>query len=181
MALVGGSAGGMLVGACMAKRPDLFKAIVAHVPFVTVLDTMLDGDLPLTPGEFKEWGNPRDEHYFEYMKSYCPYENCGYVKDFMGAGNQHPSIFATAGLSDYRVGYYEAAKWIARIRRGVKHAKAEGGAAVATKEPLIIFDTNMAAGHGGASGRFDRLKEVARDVAFLATEFGVSQALLEKL
>lgn len=181
VAIVGGSAGGMLVGACMAKRPDLFKAVVAHVPFVTVLDTMLDGDLPLTPGEFKEWGNPRDEHYFEYMKSYCPYENCGYVKDFVGAGKAHPSIFATAGLSDYRVGYYEAAKWIARIRQGVKRAKAEGGAAVAAKEPLILFETNMAAGHGGASGRFDRLKEVARDMAFLATEFGVSQAVLDAL
>ena len=108
----------------MAMRPDLLKAIVAHVPFVTVLDTMLDGDLPLTPGEFKEWGNPRDEHYFEYMRSYCPYENCGFVKDHLlkGEGNTFPSIFATAGLTDYRVGYYEAAKWVARIRAGIAAA-----------------------------------------------------------
>mmetsp|Transcript_10813 Transcript_10813/g.25102 ORF Transcript_10813/g.25102 Transcript_10813/m.25102 type:complete len:824 (-) Transcript_10813:462-2933(-) len=173
VAIVGGSAGGMLVGACLNMRPALFKAVVAHVPFVTVLDTMLDGDLPLTPGEFKEWGNPRDEHYFEYMRSYCPYENCRFVKDFLLArrGNVFPSIFATAGLSDYRVGYYEAAKWVARIRSGIAAAKAEAPDAV--NEPLLVFETNMAAGHAGASGRFDRLKEVSRDVAFLATEFAV--------
>jgi len=174
VALVGGSAGGMLVGACLNLRPSLFKAIVAHVPFVTILDTMLDGDLPLTPGEFKEWGNPRDEHYFEYMRSYCPYENCRFVKDFLLAapGNVFPSVFATAGLSDYRVGYYEAAKWVARIRAGIAAAKAEapGGG---INEPLLVFETNMAAGHAGASGRFDRLREVSRDVAFLATEFDV--------
>ena len=169
IAICGGSAGGMLVGASMNMRPDLFKAVIAHVPFVTVLDTMLDGELPLTPGEFKEWGNPRDEHYFEYMQSYCPYENVGYVKDFLLQGNTQASIFATAGLSDYRVGYYEAAKWIARIREGIVAAKSEG----AIKEPLVIMETNMNAGHGGASGRFDRLKETSRDVAFLATEFEI--------
>jgi len=174
VAIVGGSAGGMLVGACLNMRPALFKAIVAHVPFVTVLDTMLDGDLPLTPGEFKEWGNPREEHYFEYMRSYCPYENCGFVKDFLLAkpGSVFPSLFATAGLSDYRVGYYEAAKWVARLRAGVAAAKAEAPDG-AVNEPLLVFETNMAAGHAGASGRFDRLKEVSRDVAFLATEFDV--------
>lgn len=166
----------MLVGACLNMRPSLFKAIVAHVPFVTILDTMLDGDLPLTPGEFKEWGNPRDEHYFEYMQSYCPYENCRFVKDFLlQPGAVFPSIFATSGLSDYRVGYYEAAKWVARIRAAIAAAKAEAGEATdgAFNEPLLVFETNMAAGHAGASGRFDRLKEVSRDVAFLATEFDV--------
>ena len=172
VAIVGGSAGGMLVGACLNMRPALFKAIVAHVPFVTILDTMLDGDLPLTPGEFKEWGNPRDEHYFEYMRSYCPYENCRFVKDFLLQGNTFPSIFATSGLSDYRVGYYEAAKWLARIRAGIAAAKTEAPGGLAN-EPLVVFETNMAAGHAGASGRFDRLKEVSRDVAFLATEFDV--------
>jgi len=174
VAIVGGSAGGMLVGACLNMRPSLFKAIVAHVPFVTILDTMLDGDLPLTPGEFKEWGNPRDEHYFEYMQSYCPYENCRFVKDFLLANeaNTFPSIFATSGLSDYRVGYYEAAKWVARIRAGIAAAKTEAAGGLAN-EPLVVFETNMAAGHAGASGRFDRLKEVSRDVAFLATEFDV--------
>ena len=181
VAIVGGSAGGMLVGACLNMRPSLFKAVVAHVPFVTVLDTMLDGDLPLTPGEFKEWGNPRDEHYFEYIKSYCPYENCRFVKDHLlqRPGNTFPSIFATAGLSDYRVGYYEAAKWVARIRAGIAAAKAEAPDG-AINEPLMVFETNMAAGHAGASGRFDRLKEVSRDVAFLATEFDV-QDLESKL
>jgi len=180
VAIVGGSAGGMLVGACLNLRPSLFKAIVAHVPFVTVLDTMLDGDLPLTPGEFKEWGNPRDEHYFEYMRSYCPYENCRFVKDFLAKpGNVFPSIFATSGLSDYRVGYYEAAKWVARIRAGIAEAKAQAPEGV-FNEPLLVFETNMAAGHAGASGRFDRLKEVSRDVAFLATEFDV-QGIRAKL
>ena len=175
VAIVGGSAGGMLVGACLNMRPSLFKAVVAHVPFVTVLDTMLDGDLPLTPGEFKEWGNPRDEHYFEYMRSYCPYENCRFVKDHLlqGSAGNFPSIFATAGLSDYRVGYYEAAKWVARIRAGIAAAKAEAPEGASVNEPLLVFETNMAAGHAGASGRFDRLKEVSRDVAFLATEFDV--------
>ena len=103
----------MLVGACLNLRPSLFRAIVAHVPFVTILDTMLDGDLPLTPGEFKEWGNPRDEHYFDYMRSYCPYENL----DVANPTKHYPSIFATAGLSDYRVGYYEVRK--AHLRAGV--------------------------------------------------------------
>jgi len=170
IAICGGSAGGMLVGACLNMRPDLFKAVIAHVPFVTVLDTMLDGALPLTPGEFKEWGNPRDEHYFEYMQSYCPYENCGWVKDYLLEGNTQASIFATAGLSDYRVGYYECAKWIARIRESIKAAKSEAE----IKEPMVIMETNMNAGHAGASGRFDRLKEASRDVAFLATEFEIA-------
>merc|ERR1711924_170755 len=170
IAICGGSAGGMLVGACLNMRPDLFKAVVAHVPFVTVLDTMLDGDLPLTPGEFKERGNPRDEHYFEYIQSYCPYENVGYIKELLLQGGTKPSIFATAGLSDYRVGYYECAKWIARIRDSIKAAKLEAN----IKEPLVIMETNMNAGHAGASGRFDRLMEASRDVAFLATEFDIA-------
>ena len=107
------------------------------------------------------------------MKSYCPYENCRFVKEhLLQPGNAFPSIFATAGLSDYRVGYYEAAKWVARIRAGIAAAKAEAPDG-AINEPLMVFETNMAAGHAGASGRFDRLKEVSRDVAFLATEFDV--------
>jgi len=173
VAIVGGSAGGMLVGACLNLKPSLFKAIVAHVPFVTVLDTMLDGSLPLTPGEFKEWGNPRDAGYFDYMRSYCPYENVDVKNTLLAAnanGGKYPSIFATTGLTDYRVGYYEGAKWIARIRAQIKEAK-EAKAAGEISEPLVLMETNMAAGHAGASGRFDRLKEVSRDVAFLATEF----------
>ena len=109
------------------------------------------------------------------MRSYCPYENCRFVKDFLLAkeGNTFPSIFATSGLSDYRVGYYEAAKWVARIRAGIAAAKAEAPGDGLANDPLVVFETNMAAGHAGASGRFDRLKEVSRDVAFLATEFDV--------
>ena len=97
------------------------------------------------------------------MRSYCPYENL----DVANPTKHYPSIFATAGLSDYRVGYYEAAKWLARMREGVRERKALG----LKDEPLVIMETNMNAGHGGASGRFDRLREVSRDVAFLATEF----------
>merc|ERR1711933_220618 len=167
VAIVGGSAGGMLVGACLNLKPSLFKAIVAHVPFVTVLDTMLDGSLPLTPGEFKEWGNPRDAGFFDYMRSYCPYENVAIKEELAKADGRYPSIFATTGLTDYRVGYYEGAKWIAKMRKQIK----EAGVAKTEKEPFVICETNMAAGHAGASGRFDRLKEVSRDVAFLASEF----------
>jgi len=159
-----------LVGACLNLRPKLFKAIVAHVPFVTVLDTMLDGSLPLTPGEFKEWGNPRDAGYFDYMRSYCPYENLKVDEELLASGS-FPSVFATTGLTDYRVGYYEGAKWIAKMRAQIKAAKAQKK----VEEPLIVMETNMAAGHAGASGRFDRLKETSRDVAFLATEFDLIQ------
>eukprot|EP00927_Polykrikos_kofoidii_P054264 TRINITY_DN48703_c0_g1_i1.p1 TRINITY_DN48703_c0_g1~~TRINITY_DN48703_c0_g1_i1.p1 ORF type:complete len:835 (+),score=111.12 TRINITY_DN48703_c0_g1_i1:122-2506(+) len=170
VALCGGSAGGMLVGACLNLRPKLLKAIVAHVPFVTVLDTMLDVSLPLTPGEFKEWGNPREPAYFDYMRSYCPYENLKVDEELLASGS-FPSVFATTGLSDYRVGYYEGAKWIAKMRAQIKAAKSKKE----VEEPLIVMETNMAAGHAGASGRFDRLKEVSRDVAFLATEFDLIQ------
>lgn len=185
VAIVGGSAGGMLVGACLNLRPALFRAVLAHVPFVTVLDTMLDASLPLTPGEFKEWGNPREAGYFDYMRGYCPYENLDANKELLQEAGHFPSVFATTGLSDYRVGYYEGAKWIARMRAQIKRAKQEAaekfGAEsqeaqkVKEREPLVVMETNMAAGHAGASGRFDRLKEVSRDVAFLATEFELIQ------
>lgn len=173
VAVCGGSAGGMLVGAALNMAPNLLRAVIAHVPFVTVLDTMLDGDLPLTPGEFKEWGNPRkNEAYFDYIRSYCPYENIN-VKGAKTADGtiKYPSIFATTGLTDYRVGYYEGAKWFAKIRSQIRELKGKGDAKF--EEPLVVMETNMAAGHAGASGRFDRLKEVSRDVAFLATEFNL--------
>lgn len=143
----GGSAGGMLVGVAANERPELFKAVIAHVPFVDVLNTMLDETLPLTPAEFKEWGNPKEEEYFEYIKSYSPYDN---IKS-----QNYPSMFVTGGISDPRVGYWEPAKWVAKLRK------------IKMDDNIIIFKTNMDAGHQGASGRFDYLKEIADDYVFM--------------
>ena len=151
--IVGGSAGGLLVGNVMNQRPELFKAVIAHVPFVDVLNTMLDENLPLTPGEYKEWGNPKEKDYFEYMKSYSPYDNV--------SKQNYPSLFVTAGLSDPRVGYWEAAKWVARLRDRK------------LGDNVIIFKTNMSFGHSGASGRFDYLKEAAEDLVFITKIFKI--------
>ncbi len=150
--IMGGSAGGMLIGNVINQRPELFKAAIAHVPFVDVLNTMLDGDLPLTPGEYKEWGNPTEKNYFDYIKSYSPYDN---VKK-----QNYPHLFVTAGLSDPRVGYWEAAKWVAKIR----DRKLD--------DNLVLYKTNMSFGHSGASGRFDYLKEAAEDLVFIMNVFG---------
>ena len=152
IAIMGGSAGGMLIGNVINQRPELFKAAIAHVPFVDVLNTMLDGDLPLTPSEYKEWGNPKDKEYFEYMKSYSPYDNV--------SAQNYPHLFVTAGLSDPRVGYWEAAKWVAKLR----DHKLDNN--------LLLYKTNMSFGHGGASGRFDYLKEAAEDLVFITEMFG---------
>ncbi len=149
--IVGGSAGGMLIGNVINEKPELFKAAIAHVPFVDVLNTMLDETLPLTPGEFKEWGNPKEKAYFDYIKSYSPYDN---VK-----AQNYPHLIVTAGLTDPRVGYWEAAKWVARLR----HKKADNN--------VIIFKTNMDFGHKGASSRFDYLKEAAEDIVFILKIF----------
>ena len=144
----GGSAGGMLMGAAANLRPDLFASIVAEVPFVDVLNTMCDVDLPLTPPEWPEWGNPiEDENAYRTIAAYAPYENV--------AAKAYPAVFATAGLTDPRVTYWEAAKWVAKLRR----LKTDGN-------PLLLH-TNMEAGHGGASGRFRRLVEVAMAYAFV--------------
>jgi len=149
--IAGGSAGGMLMGNVINQCPELFKAVIAHVPFVDVLNTMLDEDLPLTPGEFKEWGNPKEKAYFDYIQSYCPYSN---VK-----AQDYPNILVTAGLSDPRVGYWEAAKWVAKLRE------------LKTDDNKIIYKTNMSFGHQGASGRFDYLKETAEDLVFALSYF----------
>lgn len=149
--MAGGSAGGMLVGAVMNMRPELFKAVIAHVPFVDVLNTMLDETLPLTPGEFKEWGNPKIKDYFEYIKSYSPYDNV--------TAQEYPALLVTAGLSDPRVGYWEAAKWVAKLRD------------MRTNNNTLIFKTNMSFGHAGASGRFDYLLEIAEDLVFVIDQF----------
>jgi oligopeptidase B len=143
----GGSAGGMLMGVVANMAPDLFLGIIADVPFVDVLNTMLDASLPLTPPEWPEWGNPIESKTdFDIIRAYSPYENV--------AAKDYPHIFAFAGLTDPRVTYWEPAKWIARLR----HSN--------TSDRLILLKTNMEAGHGGASGRFEALKEVAVDYAF---------------
>jgi oligopeptidase B len=143
----GGSAGGMLMGVIANMAPDLFLGIIADVPFVDVLNTMLDENLPLTPPEWPEWGNPiASKEDFDIIRSYSPYENV--------AAKPYPHIFAFAGLTDPRVTYWEPAKWIARLRRQN------------TSDNLILLKTNMEAGHGGASGRFEALKELAVDYAF---------------
>ncbi|WP_085900037.1 S9 family peptidase [Kiloniella majae] len=148
----GGSAGGMLMGVISNMRPDLFKAIVADVPFVDVLTTMCDETLPLTPPEWPEWGNPiASKDAYDYIKSYSPVDNV--------TAQDYPNILVTAGLTDPRVTYWEPAKWVARLRE------------LKTDSNYLIFKTNMSAGHGGASGRFERLKEVALMDAFLLKVF----------
>lgn len=151
----GGSAGGMLMGAVANMAPDLFNAIIAEVPFVDVLNTMLDDTLPLTPPEWPEWGNPiTDQTAYEMIKSYAPYENI--------TAQAYPHIFALGGLTDPRVTYWEPAKWIAKLR------------AAKTNDALILLKTNMSAGHGGASGRFDRLEEVALVYAYALKMWDIS-------
>ena len=145
--IAGGSAGGMLVGFCINDSPELFNTAVAHVPFVDVLNTMLDDTLPLTPSEFKEWGNPKEDDYFNYIKTYSPYDN---VKR-----QNYPNLFVTAGLYDPRVTYWEPAKWVAKLR--------EYGIGNNT----IILKTNMGGGHSGKSGRYEYIYDIAEEYAFV--------------
>jgi oligopeptidase B len=153
----GGSAGGMLMGAVANMRPDLFAGILAEVPFVDVVATMLDDTLPLTPPEWREWGNPiADPEAFRRMLAYSPYDNV--------AAQAYPPILALAGVSDPRVTYWEPAKWVARLR------------ATKTDTNPVLLVTNMDAGHGGAAGRFDRLAEVARSYAFAVAVTGAPAA-----
>jgi oligopeptidase B len=146
VAILGGSAGGLLMGAVMNMRPELFTSVIAAVPFVDVLNTMSDPSLPLTVTEYEEWGNPQDPKYFDYMASYSPYDN---IEE-----KQYPNLLVTAGLNDPRVSYWEPAKWVAKQRR-LKH-----------QNRILLLKTNMGAGHGGDSGRFDQLEEVAMEYAF---------------
>ena len=152
LAIMGGSAGGLLVGACLTLRPDLFGAVVAQVPFVDVINTMSDPSIPLTTLEYDQWGNPDDQEYFEYMMSYSPYDNIRPA--------QYPHILVTTGLNDPRVAYWEPAKFTARLRE------------LKTDDNTLILRTNFEAGHAGASGRYDFLKEVAFDYAFLIDKIG---------
>ena len=147
LAIMGGSAGGLLMGAVANLRPDLFAVIVANVPFVDALNTELDATLPLTVGEWEEWGNPAEKQYYDYIKSYAPYENV--------AAKEYPKILVTAGLNDPRVSYWEPAKWVARLR------------ALKKNNGLLLLKTEMGSGHFGASGRYERWKEIAFNYAFL--------------
>ena len=144
---MGGSAGGLLMGVVINDEPELFNGIVAQVPFVDVVTTMLDESIPLTTGEYDEWGNPNDKEYYEYMKSYSPYDNV--------AENSYPNMLVTTGLHDSQVQYWEPAKWVAKLRDLKKDNN------------VLIFKIDMTSGHGGASGRFESLKEEALEYAFL--------------
>ena len=151
----GGSAGGMLMGAVANMRPDLWAGIIAEVPFVDVLNTMLDETLPLTPPEWPEWGNPiASREDYDRIASYAPYEQVE-AKDY-------PPILALAGLTDPRVTYWEPAKWVAKLR------------ATKTGEQPLYLKTHMGAGHGGASGRFERIKETALSYAFALASAGLA-------
>jgi oligopeptidase B len=150
----GGSAGGLLIGAVVNMRPDLFKAALALVPFVDVMNTMLDPTLPLTVGEYLEWGNPNEKAAYDYMKSYSPYENV--------SAQNYPEILVRVGLNDPRVGYWEGTKWAARLRE------------MKTDKNRILVKVNMGAGHGGASGRYSRLREVAFNYAYVLSQHGLT-------
>ena len=153
IAAAGGSAGGMLMGAVVNERPDLFGCVVAHVPFVDVLNTMLDDTLPLTTMEYNEWGNPNDAEYYRYIRSYSPYDNV--------RAQDYPSMLVTGGISDPRVTYWEPAKWVAKLR------------ATRTDNNPLLLRIHMDSGHAGASGRFERIKEVAEEYAFVLNTFGM--------
>ena len=155
---MGGSAGGLLMGAVINMAPDMWAGIIAAVPFVDVVTTMLDESIPLTTGEFDEWGNPKDKKYYDYIKSYSPYDNVE-AKDY-------PPMLITTGLHDSQVQYWEPAKWVARLR------------ILKTDQNPLLLHTNMEAGHGGASGRFRRFREIALEYSFLldlAGKSGLSQ------
>ncbi|MEP2281402.1 S9 family peptidase [Maribacter sp.] len=144
---MGGSAGGLLMGAIINMQPDIYNGVIAAVPFVDVVTTMLDDSIPLTTGEYDEWGNPNEKVYYDYMKSYSPYDNV--------VAQEYPNMLVTTGLHDSQVQYFEPAKWVAKLRELKKD------------NHVLLLNTNMEAGHGGASGRFESLREVAKEYAFL--------------
>jgi len=150
----GGSAGGLLMGAVTNMRPDLFKAVVAYVPFVDVINTMLDPSLPLTTQEYIEWGNPNEKAAYAYMKSYDPYSNV--------TKKAYPNMLVRTSLNDSQVGYWEGVKWVAKLRANTTSSKP------------ILLKVNMGAGHGGASGRYDQLKDVAFDYAYMLRQWGLA-------
>ncbi|AFE52721.1 protease II [Rickettsia prowazekii str. GvV257] len=151
--IAGGSAGGMLIGYVLNEKPEIYRAAIAHVPFVDVLNTMLDENLPLTLLEYNEWGNPKEQEYFDYIKSYSPYDN---VKT-----QNYPALFITCGISDPRVGYWEPAKWVAKLRE------------LKTDNNPLLLKINMDTGHQGAAGRFDYLQEITDELVFIFKIFDV--------
>ncbi|MFN7220181.1 MAG: prolyl oligopeptidase family serine peptidase, partial [Burkholderiales bacterium] len=155
LAIYGGSAGGLLMGAVTNMRPDLFKAVVSQVPFVDVMNTMLDATLPLTVGEYLEWGNPNEEKAYKYMRSYSPYDNLK-----KGA---YPAKLVETSLNDSQVMYWEPAKYVAKLRT------------LKTDNNPLLLKTNLAAGHGGASGRYDYLKEIAFTYSFVLWQLGLAK------
>lgn len=155
LVIQGGSAGGLLVGAVSNMRPDLFKAVIAQVPFVDVMNTMLDASLPLTTGEYIEWGNPNEKEAFDYMIRYSPYDN---VK-----AQNYPNMLILTSLNDSQVPYWEGAKFAAKIRE------------LKTGDNTILLKTNMGAGHGGASGRYDALRETAFNYAYALSQVGITK------
>ena len=152
LVIEGGSAGGLLMGAVLNERPDIFYAAILRVPFVDVINTMLDESLPLTVGEFEEWGNPKIREHYVYMKSYCPYTNL--------ARRRYPIILVRTSLNDSQVMYWEPAKYVARLRT------------LKMDENPLVFKIEMGAGHGGPSGRYDALHEIAFDYTFVLTQVG---------
>ena len=152
---MGGSAGGLLMGAVVNLRPELYKGVIAAVPFVDVVTTMLDESIPLTTGEYYEWGNPNEKDYYDYMLSYSPYDQVE-AKDY-------PNMLVTTGLHDSQVQYWEPAKWVAKLRD------------LKTDDHLLLMYCNMDTGHGGASGRFERYKETAMEYAFILMLLGIEE------
>ncbi len=152
LVIQGGSAGGLLMGAVINMRPDLFKAVVAQVPFVDVLNTMLDASLPLTTSEYIEWGNPNEKAAYDYMKQYSPYDNI--------AKKNYPAMLVKVSLNDSQVPYWEGTKLVAKLRE------------LKTDHNPLLLKANMGAGHGGASGRYDAIHETAFDYAFMLWQMG---------
>jgi oligopeptidase B len=155
LVIQGGSAGGLLVGAVSNLRPDLFKAVVSQVPFVDVLNTMLDASLPLTTSEYIEWGNPNEKPAFDYMKTYSPYDNV--------SKQNYPAMLVKVSVNDSQVPYWEGTKLVAKLR------------AMKTDNNPLLLKVNFGAGHGGASGRYDALHETAFDYAFMLWQMGISE------
>jgi oligopeptidase B len=150
---MGGSAGGLLAGAVATMAPADYRAVVAQVPFVDVVTTMLDESIPLTTNEFDEWGNPKQKEFYDYMLAYSPYDNV--------RAQQYPAMLVTTGLWDSQVQYFEPAKWVARLR-----ARKAG-------DSVLLYRTTMEAGHGGKSGRFQRYREIAEEYAFILEQSGI--------